>query len=279
MAPIYSVIRSTGSSLSNDPAAEPGGESREPHPTVSTAETAARQALDDADGSPADVDFLVIATTSPDIVFPNMSCLLQERLGMRGCAASSIEAGTTGFIYALSVMDRFITTGQANCALVIGADTLTASSDSRRADAQGECVAAAGAVVLEPGVAPGIVSCQLGANRQFMNLTAGALKSAVEGLRVSIDEARNQQPLNGAGIDRVIAQQVDQDLIGAVAVGLGVTTDTFILPSEDHRDLAAAKIPLTLDNAIRDGRTGRGDLLLLMALGGAVAWGSALTRL
>ena len=127
MALTYSRICSSGSSVSDR--IEPGSIAEEetdavdPQTTVGSAERAARQALDDAQLAPADVDFLVIGTTSPDIVFPNVACLLQKRLGMRGGAAFSVEAGSTSFIYALSIADRFIASGQVKCALVIGAET------------------------------------------------------------------------------------------------------------------------------------------------------------
>lgn len=276
MTAIYSRIRSTGASLSSYPAAEQSVATTDQHPTVGTAERAARQALADADLAPTDVDFLVIGTCSPDVVFPNVACILQERLGIRGCAAFSVEAGATGFIYALSISDRFIATGQNSRALVIGAESLTKNSGPGTPD---EFVAAAGAVVLEPGSSPGIVSCYLGADRNFAELPAEDVKTAVASLRPSVEEALGRQQLKVADIDWVIAHQSDPGVILEAAESLGVANGKFILPREDRRDIGAASIPLTFDAAIRDGRVSPGDLLLLVALGGSVTWGSALIRL
>ena len=300
MTSTYSRIRSTGSSLSSRLAAEPGVDSVDPQTTVSMAELAARRALDDAGLSSADVDFLVIGTTSPDVVFPNVGCLLQKRLDIRGCPAFSVEAGTTGFIYALSIADRFIATGQSRCALVIGAETLAAGPGTGGVEKPGDGIAAAGAVVLETAATPGIVSCHLGADHRFANLPTGdigpdqsansgndaligadrkTVMSAIQHLRASVDEALLRQELSGTEIDWVIARQTDRNLIRETAECLGIATERIILPPEDYVDSAAAVMPLTLDKAIRGGQIKNGDLLLLMALGGAVTWGSALIRM
>lgn len=138
--------------------------------TADLAEQAARRAMEAAGVTPADIDFIVVGTTTPDVVFPNVGCLLQERLGIHGCAAFSVEAACSGFIYALSIADRFVATGQARCALVIGAETLSRITDwSDRTT----CVLfgdGAGAVVLKPADEPGIVSCHLGADGRYKDL-------------------------------------------------------------------------------------------------------------
>ena len=295
MTPIYSRIRATGTSLSDSIVTD----GADPKTTVDMAEGAARQALDGAGLTPADVDFLVIGTTSPDIVFPNVGCLLQERLGMRGCAAFSVEAGSTGFIYALSIADRFIASGQATCALVIGADTLANGSDINNRETPGNYAAAAGAVVLESASKPGIVSSHLGADRNDKDLLqevvspnqidnaedhtlgttdAEVFKPAVEALRTVVDEALARQSLTSDDINWVILQQSNLAVIQATARGLGIPMQKVIPAPGDHDDMATAATPLALDRAIRDGRIRDGDLLLLVALGDSVTWGSALIR-
>lgn len=138
--------------------------------TADLAEQAARQALDAAGVTPRDIDFLVVGTTTPDVVFPNVGCLLQERLGIHGCAAFSVEAACSGFIYALSIAERFVAGGRAGRALVVGAETLSRITDwSDRTT----CVLfgdGAGAVVLEPADEPGIISCHLGADGRYRDL-------------------------------------------------------------------------------------------------------------
>jgi len=295
MTSIYSRIRATGTSLS-DSIVTAGAD---PKTTVGMAEGAARQALDGAGLTPADVDFLVIGTTSPDIVFPNVGCLLQERLGMGGCAAFSVEAGSTGFIYALSIADRFVASGQATCALVIGADTLAIGSDINNRETSGNYAAAAGAVVLESASKPGIVSSHLGADRNDKDLLqevvspnqtdnaedhtlgttdAEVFKPAVEALRTVVDEALARQSLTSDDINWVILQQSNRAVIQATARGLGIPMQKVILAPGDQDDMATAATPLALDRAIRDGRIRDGDLLLLVALGDSITWGSALIR-
>ena len=138
--------------------------------TTDLAEPAARAAIEAAGVGPEDIDFLVVGTTTPDLVFPNVGCLLQERLGIHGSAAFSIEAACSGFIYALSVADKFIVTGQSKCALVIGAETLSRIVDwSDRST----CVLfgdGAGAVVLKPDTEPGIISTHLRADGRYKDL-------------------------------------------------------------------------------------------------------------
>jgi len=274
MKTTYSRIRSTGSCLSGRSSSGIKPPSNETAPTVSTAETAARQALEDAGLSPQDIDFLVIGTTSPDFVFPNIGCLLQERLDLGGCAAFSVEAGGTGFIYALSITDQFIGTGETTCALVIGAETF-----GENPDAPGDFMAAAGAAIVEKAASPGVIFCHLGADRQLTDETASAAVSALGELRVPLAEALDRQQRTGDEIDGFLVQQTDPRLAGDIADYLSISADKIILSSGIQGDPAAATMPLALDRALRDGRVGRGDLLLMLALGGAVTWGAALIRL
>jgi len=270
--------------------------------TTDLAEGAAREAMAAAGVGPADIDFIVVGTTTPDVVFPNIGCLLQERLGIRGCPAFSVEAACSGFIYALSIADRFVATGQSQRALVIGAETLSRMTDySDRAT----CVIfgdGAGAAVIEPATEPGIISCHLHADGHYKDLlyhpygvskqrrpddTEGpfiqmrgneVFKVAVKSLESIVDETLAANSIDKSDIDWLIPHQANYRIIQATAKRLGMSMDKVVLTLQDHGNTSAASVPMALDVAVRDGRVKRGDLLLLEAFGGGFTWGSALIR-
>jgi 3-oxoacyl-[acyl-carrier-protein] synthase-3 len=270
--------------------------------TSDLAEGAAREAMAAAGVGPDDIDFIVVGTTTPDVVFPNIGCLLQERLGIRGCPAFSVEAACSGFIYALSVADRFVATGQAQRALVIGAETLSRMTDySDRAT----CVIfgdGAGAAVIEPASEPGIISCHLHADGHYKDLlyhpygvskqrgpddTEGpfihmrgneVFKVAVKSLESIVDETLAANSIDKSDIDWLIPHQANYRIIQATAKRLGMSMEKVVLTLQDHGNTSAASVPMALDVAVRDGRVKRGDLLLLEAFGGGFTWGSALIR-
>jgi 3-oxoacyl-[acyl-carrier-protein] synthase-3 len=270
--------------------------------TADLAELAARQALDAAGLQPEDIDFIVVGTTSPDTVFPNVACLVQERLGIHGCAAFSIEAACSGFIYALSVADRFVATGGAQHALVIGAETL-----SRIVDYEDRATAVifgdgAGAVVLEPADEQGIISCHLRADGRYKDLlyhpygaskhrkpedTEGpfihmrgneVFKVAVKSLESIVDETLAANDLEKGAIDWLIPHQANLRIIQLTAKRLDMPMDKVVLTLKDQGNTSAASVPMALDVAVRDGRVRRGDMVLLEAFGGGFTWGSALVR-
>lgn len=270
--------------------------------TTDLAVEAARQALDAAGVEAAEVDFIVVGTTTPDVVFPNVGCLVQERLGIRGCPAFSVEAACSGFIYALSVADRFVASGQARRALVIGAETLSRITDY---EDRATCVIfgdGAGAVVLEPADEPGIISCHLRADGRYKDLlyhpygvskqrgeedTEGpyiqmrgneVFKVAVKSLESIVDETLAANDLHKGEIDWLIPHQANQRIIEATAKRLGMSMDKVVMTLQDQGNTSAASVPMALDVAIRDGRVRRGDLLLLEAFGGGFTWGSSLVR-
>ncbi len=270
--------------------------------TTDLAEGAARVAMADAGVTPADVDFIVVGTTTPDVVFPNVGCLLQERLGIHGCPAFSVEAACSGFIYALTVADRFVASGQSRCALVIGAETLSRITDWND---RATCVLfgdGAGAVVLAPANEPGIVSCHLGADGGYKDLLyvasgvsrkpdvvegAGAFiqmkgnevfKVAVKTLENIVGEALAANRLEHSAIDWLIPHQANLRIIQATAKRLELPMERVILTLRDHGNTSAASVPMALDVAIRDGRIKRGDLVLLEAFGGGFTWGASLVR-
>ncbi len=270
--------------------------------TTDLAEHAARRAMEAAGVTAEQIDFLVVGTTTPDVVFPNVGCLLQERLGIHGCAAFSVEAACSGFIYALSIADRFVASGSARCALVVGAETLSRITDwSDRTT----CVIfgdGAGAVVLKPAESPGIISCHLGADGRYKDLlyvpygtsrqpeatvSEGAFiqmkgnevfKVAVKTLEGLVDEAMRVNSLDHAAIDWLIPHQANLRIIQATAKRLDLPMERVILTLQDHGNTSAASVPMALDVAVRDGRVKRGDLLLLEAFGGGFTWGACLIR-
>jgi 3-oxoacyl-[acyl-carrier-protein] synthase-3 len=263
---------------------------------------AAREAMKAAGVTPADIDFLIVGTTTPDLVFPNVGCLIQEKLGVPVCPAFSVEAACSGFIYALSVADRFVATGQAECALVIGAETLSRITNW---DDRSTCVLfgdGAGAVVLQPSQQPGVISTHLRADGSYKSLlnTAGGIskrpdmplaeslniqmrgnetfKVAVRSLETIVDETLAANDMETSDIDWLIPHQANHRIIQATAKRLGMSMEKVVLTVQDYGNTSAASVPMALDVAVKDGRVKRGDVLLLEAFGGGMTWGSALIR-
>jgi len=271
--------------------------------TADLAEQACRAAMDAAGVGPQDIDFIVVGTTTPDLVFPNVGCILQERLDIHGCAAFSLEAACSGFIYALSVADKFVSTGQARCALVVGAETLSRITDwSDRST----CVLfgdGAGAVVLKPSDEPGIISTHLRADGRYKDLLTAktgvsvqppgdalrdgfnvrmagneVFKVAVKSLESIVDETLNANNLQRGEVDWLIPHQANIRIIQATAKRLRMPMEKVVLTVQEYGNTSAASVPMALDVAVRDGRIKPGQLLLLEAFGGGLTWGSALVR-
>ncbi len=263
---------------------------------------AARQAIEAAGINPHDIDFIAVGTTTPDQVFPNVGCLVQDKLGIGGCPAFSLETACSGFIYALGIADKFVQTGSAKCALVIGAETLSRMVDWSD---RGTCVLfgdGAGAVIIEPSGEPGIVSTHLHADGQYKDLLFfpsgvsrgfGAWKEggdfiqmrgnevfkvAVTKLGEIVEETLAANGLEKSDIDWLIPHQANIRIIKATARKLDMPMERVILTVQDHGNTSAASVPMALDVAVRDGRIKRGDTLLLEAFGGGFTWGSALIR-
>ena len=269
--------------------------------TVDLAERAARAALDAAGVRPADVDFIAFGTTTPDMIFPNCGVLLQARLGCRGAPAFSVETACSGFMYALSIADKFVRFGEAHRALVIGAETLSRITDWGDRSTAVLFADGAGAVVLEAADEPGILSTHLHADGSYKDLLfcGGGLaassdpakarraitmtgsevfKIAVTMLGRAIEEALAANALDRSAIDWLVPHQANMRIIQATARKLDLAMDRVITTVQDHGNTSAASVPLALDVGVRDGRIKRGDLLLLEAFGGGVTWGSALIR-
>jgi 3-oxoacyl-[acyl-carrier-protein] synthase-3 len=270
--------------------------------TADLAEKAARAAMADAGVGPDDIDLICVGTTTPDFVFPNVGTLLQSRLGIHGCPAFSLEAACAGFLYALSVADKYVRLGEAKCALVIGAETLTRIVDWKD---RATCVLfadGAGAVILKPAEEPGILSTHLHADGRYKDLlmypdgvssgfhlvrngTAGVrmkgnevYKVAVNTLGALVTETLAANNISKDKIDWLIPHQANIRIIEAIAKRLELPMERVIVTINTHGNTSAASVPLALDTGIRDGRIKRGQLLLLEAFGGGFTWGSALIR-
>ncbi len=270
--------------------------------TCDLAECAARSAVAAAGIRPEEIDLIVVATTTADKVFPSTACLLQQRLGIHGCPAFDVQAVCTGFVYALAVAEKFVVTGAARHALVVGAETLSRIVDwqDRRT-----CVLfgdGAGAVILRAGDRPGILSTHLHADGQFEELLhvphgisqgydavrrGGAFiemqgkevfKVAVNSLSRIVDETLAANRLTERQIDWLIPHQANTRIIQATAKKLKMPMERVVVTVAEHGNTSAASVPLALDVAVRDGRIRRGDLLLLEAFGGGFTWGSALIQ-
>ena len=265
-------------------------------------ERASLQAMEMAGVGPADIDLVIVGTTTPDQVFPNMGCLLERRLGIRGPMAFSLEAACTGFIYALNIAEKFVKTGASKKALVVGAETLSRMVDWKD---RNTCVLfgdGAGAVVLEASEQPGILSTHVHADGQYADLLyfpSGVSKKpedfharrdyiqmkgnevfkvAVTKLGEVAQEALDANGVKGEELDWLIPHQANLRIIEGTARKLKLPMERVVLTVQDHGNTSTASVPMALDVAVRDGRVKRGHLILLEAFGGGFTWGSALLR-
>lgn len=270
--------------------------------TCDLAEHAARKAIVAAGIEPGSIDLIIIGTTTPDVIFPSTACLLQQRLGIHGCPAFDVQAVCTGFIYALDIADKFIRTGAATTALVIGAETLSRILDWTD---RSTCVLfgdGAGAVILQASPEPGIMSSHLHADGEYnelLNVPAGisrdparmkdggafiqmqgneVFKVAVNTLGRIVDETLEANKLNKEDIDWLVPHQANTRIISATAKKLNMSMDHVVMTVDQHGNTSAASVPLALDVAIRDGRIQRGDIILLEAFGGGFTWGATLIK-
>ncbi|MEQ1527134.1 MAG: beta-ketoacyl-ACP synthase III [Gallionella sp.] len=247
-----------------------------------------------------EIDLIIIATTSPDQIFPSTACILQDKLGIKnGSAAFDIQAVCGGFVYAMNIADLYIRGGQAKTALVVGAEVLTRMLDWND---RTTCVLfgdGAGAVVLRASETPGIVACKLhadGSHRDMLkadgNVRNGVVqgdpfikmegqavfKFAVKVLSEVVEEVLEENNLKGTDISWLIPHQANIRIMEATAKKLGLSMDNVVVTVAKHGNTSAASIPLALDTAVRDGRVQAGQNILLEAVGGGFTWGAILIR-
>ena len=267
--------------------------------TSDLAAQAARAALEVAGLAPDDIDLLLVATTTPDLVFPSTACIVQSKLGMtNGRPAFDLQAVCSGFVYALSVADQFIKTGAAKRVLVIGAETLSRITDWND---RGNCILwgdGAGAVVLGASAEPGIIATHIhadGRHKELLRTTSGpstgmkepalmrmegnaVFKMAVNTLDRIVDETLEANGLQKSDIDWLVPHQANIRIISATAKKLGMSMDNVVTTVAGHGNTSAASVPLAFDVAVRDGRIQRGQTVLMEAFGGGFTWGSALLK-
>ena len=264
---------------------------------------AALRALEAAGVDASELDLIVLGTTTPDLVFPSTACLLQHRLGANGCPAFDVNAACSGFVYALSVADKFIRSGAAKTALVVGAETLTRMLDWND---RSTCVLfgdGAGAVVLKADADTGILSTHLhadGGKKELLWNPVGVsvgfkpgehnagvkvlmtgnevFKHAVKALDAVVEETLEANGLDRREIDWLIPHQANLRIIEATAKRLDMPMDRVVVTVDRHGNTSSGSVPLALDEAVRSGSIQRGQLVLLEAFGGGFTWGSALLR-
>ncbi len=267
--------------------------------TSDLAQKAAESALDAAGIDASEVELIVVATTTSDRVFPSTACVLQAKLGItNGCPAFDVQAVCSGFVYAVSVADQFIRSGQVKTALVVGAETLSRITDW---DDRSNCMLwgdGAGAVVLRASEQPGIIATHLHADGRYqdllfvdggvslkkegacyMRMSGNAVfKMAVNTLDAIVDETLAANGLQKSDIDWLVPHQANIRIIQATAKKLGMSMDQVVVTVDRHGNTSAASIPLALDTAVREGKIKPGERVLMEAFGGGFTWGSVLVR-
>lgn len=265
---------------------------------------AARQALDSAGRTPADIDLIVVATTTADLTFPATAAIVQRKLGCPVGIAFDVQAVCSGFVYALSVADGFVARGHSKCALVIGAETMTRLMDWTD---RGTCVLfgdGAGAVVMEPmeeqgstadrGLLGFALRCD-GTKQDLLYVDGGpsttgtvgklrmqgnqVFKHAVINISEAVIAAAKAAGVEVSDVDWFIPHQANERILKGVANRLGIDEHKVIQTVGDHANTSAASIPLALAQGVADGRIRKGDLLLLEAMGGGLTWGACVVRL
>ncbi|MDB5420753.1 MAG: 3-oxoacyl-ACP synthase [Brevundimonas sp.] len=279
-------------------------QARDDEPTSDLATEAARRALADAGKTPADVDLIIVATTTPDMTFPATAAIVQRKLGCPVGIAFDVQAVCSGFVYALSVADGFVARGMAKCALVIGAEEMTRLMDWTD---RGTCVLfgdGAGAFVVEPREGQGTKADQgllgfalrcdgnktdllyvdggpasTGTVGHLRMLGNQVFRHAVVNIAEAITGACAAANIEIADVDWFVPHQANQRIIKGVGDRLGLDENKVISTVAIHANTSAASIPLAMDAAIKDGRIKKGDMVLLEAMGGGLTWGACAIRL
>ena len=256
---------------------------------------AAKKAIASAGINAADIDLIIVATTTPDKVFPSVATMVQRKLGIsNNCPALDMQAVCSGFVYGLSTADNFIKAGASKCVLVVGADTMSKITDYTD---RGNCILwgdGAGAVILQASQEPGVISTHLHANGNYENMLHvprnaerpdtivmegnAVFKMAVNTLDQIVDETLAANNMQKSDIDWLVPHQANIRILKATAKKLDMAMDKVVVTVDKHGNTSAASIPLALDVAVQDGRIKRGDVILMEAFGGGFTWGSALIK-
>ena len=255
---------------------------------------AAKNAIVSAGITANDIDLIIVATTTPDKIFPSVATMLQRKLGIAGCPAFDVQAVCSGFIYALATADNFIKVGSAKCALVLGAETFSRIVDYTD---RSNCILwgdGAGAVILQASEAQGVISTHLHADGNYEKMLHvprmpdgketvfmegnAVFKMAVNTLDQIVDETLLANGMQKSDIDWLVPHQANIRIISATAKKLDMPMSKVVVTVDKHGNTSAASIPLALDVAVRDGRIKTGNVILMEAFGGGFTWGSALIR-
>lgn len=268
--------------------------------TTALALAAARRAVEAAGVTPAEIDLIIVATTTPDMVFPSVACRVQAALGAPGCAAFDVQAVCAGFIYALNAADAMLRAGPYRCAVVIGAEVMSRVLDMKD---RSTCVLfgdGAGAVVLRASADPGILAARMYADGRYdenvLGLTASlshgritgdpflrmdgrqVFRLAVDGLVTSAREVADLACVRTEDVALFVPHQANLRIMTMVAQKLGIAPERMVRTVAEHGNTSAASVPLALDRAVRNGMVKPGELVLLQGVGAGMAWGSALIR-
>ncbi len=266
--------------------------------TSDMAVNAALKAIEVAQIAPNDIDLIIVATTTPDRTFPSTACLVQEKLGIRNnCPAFDIQAVCSGFVFALATADKFIKSGAAKRALVIGADAMSRITDWTD---RSNCILwgdGSGAVVLEVSDEEGVISTHLHSNGSYADLLMvekgvsnpsglktitmegnAVFKVAVNTLDAIVDETLEANGMAKSDVNWLVPHQANIRILQSTAKKLGMSMDQVVVTVDKHGNTSAASIPLALDVAVRDGRIKRGEIILMEAFGGGFTWGSVLMK-
>ena len=262
--------------------------------TSDLAYEAAKMAIESAQINAQQIDLIVVATTTPDKVFPSVATILQRKLGVAGCPAFDVQAVCSGFIYALATADNFIKSGNFKCVLVVGAETFSSITDYTD---RSNCILwgdGAGAVILQASDEPGILSTHIHADGNYEKMlhvprnTEGkdyvamegnaVFKVAVNTLDQIVDETLAANKMSKSDVDWLVPHQANIRILQATAKKLDMSMDKVIVTVDQQGNTSAASIPLALDTAVRDGRIKRGQTILMEAFGGGFTWGSALIK-
>lgn len=262
--------------------------------TSDLAFNAAKNAIASSGVSVNEIDLIIVATTTPDKVFPSVATMVQRKLGVAGCPAFDMQAVCSGFVYALATADKFIKAGGTKCALVIGAETFSRITDYSD---RGNCILwgdGAGAVILKASAEQGVISTHLHADGNYENMLHvprkadgpdtvvmegnPVFKMAVNTLDQIVDETLAANNMKKSDIDWLVPHQANIRILQATAKKLDMSMDRVVVTVDKHGNTSAASIPLALDTAVRDGRIKRGDIILMEAFGGGFTWGSALIK-